>query len=390
MKLRFDATLDYQLEALAAITDLFEGMGPGGAGNEIGFSYGALQLTELGLANDLELDPDLLLRNLRAVQERNNPPQSEQLIAYNDPYGFCNFSIEMETGTGKTYVYLRSIFELNKRYGLKKFIIVVPSIAIREGVLSSIKLMRDHLMGLYDNVPFDYFVYDSKDLSKVRQFAISNEIQIMIINIQAFQRDVGDVQDYAQLTPEEEKKLNIIHREQDRLSGRRPIEFVQAVRPVVIIDEPQSVDTTPKAKRVINTLKPLVAFRYSATHVEPYHMIYKLDPIQAYDLGLVKQIEVSSVQAELNHNETFIRIDDIGYAKGAKTPHAKATIHVDTPNGPREKKVTLKQGADLSDLTNRPGYEGYIVINICAEPGLEQVEFANGRVLRLAQEESYG
>lgn len=387
MKLRFDATLDYQLEALAAITDLFEGMGPGGAGNEIGFSYGALQLTELGLANDLELDPDLLLRNLRAVQERNNLPQSEQLIAYNDPYGFCNFSIEMETGTGKTYVYLRSIFELNKRYGLKKFIIVVPSIAIREGVLSSIKLMRDHLMGLYDNVPFDYFVYDSKDLSKVRQFAISNEIQIMIINIQAFQRDVGDVQDYAQLTPEEEKKLNIIHREQDRVSGRRPIEFVQAVRPVVIIDEPQSVDTTPKAKRVINTLKPLVAFRYSATHVEPYHMIYKLDPIQAYDLGLVKQIEVSSVQAELNHNETFIRIDDIGYAKGAKTPHAKATIHVDTPNGPREKKVTLKQGADLSDLTNRPGYEGYIVINICAEPGLEQVEFANGRVLRLAQEE---
>ena len=165
MKLRFDATLDYQLEALAAITDLFEGMGPGGAGNEIGFSYGALQLTELGLANDLELDPDLLLRNLRAVQERNNLPQSEQLIAYNDPYGFCNFSIEMETGTGKTYVYLRSIFELNKRYGLKKFIIVVPSIAIREGVLSSIKLMRDHLMGLYDNVPFDYFVYDSKDFS---------------------------------------------------------------------------------------------------------------------------------------------------------------------------------------------------------------------------------
>jgi type III restriction enzyme len=387
LKLKFDATLDYQLEALAAITDLFEGMGSGGGGTEIGFSYGALKLTELGLANDLDLDPDLLLRNLRAVQERNNLPQSEELINYSDLYGFPNFSIEMETGTGKTYVYLRSIFELNKRYGLKKFIIVVPSIAIREGVLSSIKLMREHFMGLYDNVPFDFFVYDSKDLSKVRQFAISNEIQIMIINIQAFQRDVGDVKDYAKLTPEEEKRLNIIHREQDRLSGRRPIEFIQAVKPLVIIDEPQSVDTTPKAKRVIRTLNPLAAFRYSATHAEPYHMIYRLDPIQAYDLGLVKQIEVSSIQAEHNYNETFVRIDEIGYAKGAKTPRAKATIHVDTPNGPREKVVTLRQGTDLSDLTNRHGYEGYIVTNICAEPGLEQVEFGNGRVLKPAQEE---
>ncbi|HPT83844.1 MAG TPA: DEAD/DEAH box helicase family protein [Limnochordia bacterium] len=386
MKLRFDANLDYQADALAAITDLFEGMGSSGRGSEIGFSHGALQLTELGLANDLELEHDLLLQNLRAVQERNNLPQSERLIDYHGPYRFPNFSIEMETGTGKTYVYLRSIFELSKRYGLKKFIIVVPSIAIREGVLSSIKLMREHFLALYDNVPFDYFVYDSKDLSKVRQFAISNEIQIMIINIQAFQRDVGDVQDYAQLTPEEEKRLNIIHRAQDRLSGRRPIEYIQAVRPVVIIDEPQSVDTTPKAKRVINTLSPLVAFRFSATHVEPYHLIYKLDPIQAYDLGLVKQIEVSSIQAEQNYNETFIRIDAIGYTKGAKTPRAKATIHVDTPNGPREKAVTLRQGTDLSDLTNRSGYDGYIVTNIRAEPGLEQVEFANGRTLRLAQQ----
>lgn len=387
MKLKFDATLDYQLDALRAITDLFEGMSYGPRGQEVAVTQGALALAELGLANHLALDHERLLQNVQAIQERNNVPKSEQLINYKGPYKFPNFSIEMETGTGKTYVYLRSIFELNEKYGLKKFIIVVPSIAIREGVLSSIKLMREHFMGLYNNVPFDYFVYDSKDLSKVRQFATNNEIQIMIINIQAFQRDIGDVQDYAKLSEEEEKKLNIIHREHDKMSGRRPIEFIQAVKPIVIIDEPQSVDTTAKAKRVMSTLNPLVAFRYSATHLEPYNMLYSLDPIKAYNLKLVKQIEVSSIQAEENFNENFIRIDSIGYAKGAKTPHARATIHEDSANGPREKKVNLKHGSDLGDLTNRAGYDGYIVTNICAEPGLEQVEFANGKFFKIAEEE---
>jgi type III restriction enzyme len=387
LKLKFDATLDFQLDALAAITDLFEGMSYGEQGGEISLSSGALALTELGLANNLRLDTDLLLQNLHAIQERNNIPKSDSLLEYQGGYDFPNFSVEMETGTGKTYVYLRSIFELNEKYGLKKFIIVVPSIAIREGVLSSIKLMRDHFMALYNNVPFDHFVYDSKDLSKVRQFAANNEIQIMIINIQAFRRDVGDIQDYAELSAEAEKKLNIIHREQDRMSGRRPIEFIQATKPILIIDEPQSVDTTPKAKKVISTLNPLAAFRYSATHVEPYNILYSLDPIRAYDLKLVKQIEVASIRAEENFNETFIRIDSIGYAKGARTPHAKATIHVDTPNGPREKSVILKHGTDLSALTSRSGYDSYIVTNICAEPGLEQVEFANGKFLKVAAEE---
>lgn len=201
----------------------------------------------------------------------------------------------METGTGKTYVYLRTLFELNQKYGFKKFIIVVPSVAIREGVLSSITLMRDHFRGLYNNIPFDHFVYSSKDLSKVRQFTTSNEIQIMIINIQAFQKDAGDIENYSQLTEEQQKKLNVIHQERDQMTGRRPIEFVQAARPIVIIDEPQSVDTTAKSRRAIKTLKPLFCLRYSATHLNPYNLLYKLDPIRAYDMGLVKQIEVASI-----------------------------------------------------------------------------------------------
>lgn len=387
VKLKFDSRLDYQLDAINAITDLLEGMPYDDLYGQTSITGGALSLTQLGLANGLALDTELLLENLHEIQERNNVAKSTGLIDYNEIYKFPNFSIEMETGTGKTYVYLRSIFELNKKYGLKKFIIVVPSIAIREGVLSSIELMREHFLGLYDNVPFDHFVYDSKDLSKVWQFATNNEIQIMIINIQAFQRDIGDIKDYASLSPEEEKKLNIIHRPQDKLSGRRPIEFIQSTNPVLIIDEPQSVDTTNKAKNVITTLNPLLAFRYSATHVEPYNIIYSLDPIKAYDLKLVKQIEVSSIQAEDNFNETFIRINSIGYAKNAKTPHATATIHEDTPNGPREKNVTLRHGTDLSTLTERSGYDGYVVTNICAESGLEQVEFANGKYLNVHSEE---
>jgi len=388
MKLKFDSSLEFQLDAIGSVVDLFEGLPPKQSGFEVSFGQASGRLwNELGLGNQLMLDHAQLLKNLHAIQERNVIPKSRLLIESGAVYPFPNFSVEMETGTGKTYVYLRTIFELNRKYDYKKFIIVVPSVAIREGVLSSIEIMGEHLKGLYDNVPFDHFVYNSKDLSKVRQFAVSKEIQIMIINIQAFQKDAGDIEDFSKLSDEERKKLNIIHQEQDKMSGRRPIEYVQAANPIVIIDEPQSVDNTPKAKRAIKTLKPLFALRYSATHVNPYNLLYKLDPIKAYDMRLVKQIEVASIRSGDNFNETFIRLDQIGYAKGAKIPHAKATIHEDSPTGPKEKKITLKQGTDISQQTNRAGYDGYIVTNICAEPGLEHVEFANGKMLELLQEE---
>jgi len=390
VKLKFDANLEYQLEAVQAVMDLFEGLPPKQGQFEVslGRDAGTFEfMTELGIANQLDLDREQLLKNLHAVQERNTVPKSRFLREPGGDYGFPNFSVEMETGTGKTYVYLRNIFELNRKFGFRKFIIVVPSVAIREGVLSSINLMRDHFKGLYDNVPFDHFVYNSQDLSKVRQFAISNEIQIMIINIQAFQKDAGDIDDYAELSDEQRKKLNVIHQEQDKMSGRRPIEYVQTTNPIVIIDEPQSVDNTPKAKRAVRTLNPLLCLRYSATHANPYNLLYQLDPIRAYDMRIVKQIEVSSVRSEDSFNEVFIRLDQVGYAKGATIPHAKATIHEDRKGVPKQKKITLKQGTDISRQTNRPGYDGYIVTNICAEAGLEHVEFANGKMLVLHQEE---
>lgn len=384
MKLKFDSGLEYQIDAINAVTDLFEGLPPKQSPFEI--SFGSMSLTELGIGNQIMVEEKELLKNLHNIQERNTIPKSRLLIEEGDTYSFPNFSVEMETGTGKTYVYLRTIFELNRKYGFKKFIIVVPSVAIREGVLSSIDLMREHFRGLFDNVPFDHFVYSSGDLSKVRQFAVSNEIQIMIINIQAFQKDAGDIEDYTLLNDEQRKKLNIIHQDRDGMNGR-PIEHVQATNPVVIIDEPQSVDNTSKAKRAINTLNPLYCLRYSATHINPYNLLYQLDPIRAYDLRLVKQIEVSSIRADNNFNEVFIRLDNIGYAKNAKIPHAKATIYEDGSAGPKEKKLILKQGTDISQQTNRPGYDGFIVTNISAEPGLEHIEFANGKRLEVQQEE---
>lgn len=381
MKLKFNSELAYQQDALDSVVNLFNGM-PREAGT----------YTELGIANASNFmvqaqTNGALLENLHQIQTRNHIELSPQLIATDDSYTFPNFSVEMETGTGKTYVYLRSIFELHKHYGLRKFIIVVPSVPIREGVLASIEAMREHFRSLYDNVPFDHYVYKSTDLSKVRQFATANTVQILIINIQAFQKDAGDIEDYTQLTDEQRKKLNVIHQDQDRMSGRRPIEFIQTVRPILIIDEPQSVDNTVKAKRAISNLKPLCALRYSATHKNAYNLVYELGPIKAYDAKLVKQIAVSSIEAEQNINQAFLRLDHVGYERNAKTPSAKVTIFEDTANGTKEKTVKLKQGTDLADHTNRSGYQGYVVDEIYAEQGAEYVRFANNKVFEPKQEQ---
>jgi type III restriction enzyme len=388
MKLKFESSLGFQLDAIRSITDLFEGLPEQSSGLQIDFGkQGMTMFNELGIGNNQILMPDQLFKNLHAIQVRNNIPKSLALIDSLSPYEFSNFSIEMETGTGKTYVYLRTIFELNQLYGFKKFIIVVPSVAIREGVTSSIKLMKEHFKGLYNNVAFDDFVYQSKDLSRVRQFAVNNEVQIMVINIQAFQKDAGENVDYTSLTDEQKKKLNIIHQEQDKMSGRRPIEYVQATNPILIIDEPQSVDNTEKSQKAIRNLNPLFCMRYSATHTNPYNLLYQLNPVRAYDMRLVKQIEVIDASGTQDFNNTFVRLDAVGYWPAtSKTPQAKITIFEDTPNGTREKSIRIKHGTDLTSQTNRPDYEGYLVVNINAEPGNEYLEFQNGIVVELFTE----
>ena len=377
----------------AALTDLFEGQ-PQGAPEYAVINLGAMgslfagqERTELGVGNRLLLAEDKLTANTRAVQARNDielaDPQAalEAWELFDGPANQArrcpHFSVEMETGTGKTYVYLRTIFELSRRYGFQKFIIVVPSVAIREGVLKNIEITAEHFRALYNNLPFEHFVYDAKKINRLRQFATSNTLQILVINIDAFRKNFTGTED--------EQKSNVIYKESDKLSGRQPIEFVQAARPIVIIDEPQSVDSTDKAQEAIKALNPLCTLRYSATHRNPYNLVYRLDPVRAFELKLVKQIVVASAAAQGAANDAFVRVERIDYKDGIK---AKLRIHVQTTEGPKEKSVTVKKGADLFVLSNeRACYaQGFSVVEINAEPGAEFIRFNNGRTLRLGEE----
>lgn len=393
MKLQFDPNQRFQLDAVAAVTELFEGQ-PEGPPEYSVISLAALgglfegqERSELGVGNRLLLAESRLRENLRKIQTRNDievrdggaAPEAWDLfdVPANQGRRCPHFSVEMETGTGKTYVYLRTIFELSRRYGFQKFIIVVPSVAIREGVLKNIEITREHFRALYNNLPFEHFVYDAKKANRLRQFATSNTLQILVINIDAFRKNFTGT--------DEEQKSNVIYKESDKLSGRHPIEFVQAARSIVIIDEPQSVDATEKAQEAIKALNPLCTLRYSATHRNPYNLVYRLDPIRAFELKLVKQIVVASAAAQDALNEPFVRVEKIDYKKGIK---AKLRIHVQTDQGPKEKGVTVRQKADLFTLSaDRALYRnGFEIAEINAEPGNEYLRFANGRRLRLGEE----
>lgn len=379
MRLKFDPSLQYQQDAINAVVGLFDGQ-PIVQTSAMTFwslQSGGLFQTELGMGNRLTLQAEDILKNLRAVQEGSGIEKSDALQG-------MEFSIEMETGTGKTYVYLRTIFELNRTYGFTKFIVVVPSVAIREGVLKSIDMMKEHFQTLYEKAPFDHFVYDSRRLGKVRQFATSNQIQIMVINIQSFQKDVAD-KELSEMTEDELKKLNVINRENDRMAGRRPIEFIQAASPIVIIDEPQSVDNTEKSRRAIRNLNPLLTIRYSATHRNPYNLLYKLDPIKAYDLRLVKRIEVASVRSDDSFNDGYVKLLETDNTNGIK---ARVEIHKEGPSGPKAAKLWVKQGDDLYFKSGqREIYrDGYIVQNIDCTRGSKYIEFNQGRFLELGQE----
>lgn len=393
MKIQFDANQQFQLDAVTAVTGLFDGQ-PQGApeyavikmGN-YGELYAGQDRSELGVGNRLLLDDSKLTGNVRTVQALNDieiidtsvPLESWELfdIPANQSRQCHHFSVEMETGTGKTYVYLRTIFELSREYGFQKFIIVVPSVAIREGVLKNIEITAEHFRALYNNLPFEHFVYDARKVNRLRQFATSNNLQILVINIDAFRKNFTGT--------EAEQKSNVIYKESDKLSGRQPIEFVQAARPIVIIDEPQSVDATDKAQEAIKALNPLCTLRYSATHRNPYNLVYRLDPVRAFELKLVKQIVVASAAAEGAANDAFVRVEQIDYKNGIK---AKLRIHVQTNDGPKEKPITVKQGADLYALSGERAIyaQGYSVAEINAEPGNEYIRFNNGRTLKLGEE----
>jgi len=360
VKIQFDSNQEYQLDAIQATVDVFDGQPLAQGEYEIRFDQmGGDVVSQLGVGNNVVLDESRIVHNIQTIQDRNDiKPPVEDLSQG------MNFSIEMETGTGKTYVYLRSIYELNKTYGLKKFVIVVPSVAIREGVLKNIELTKEHFRTIYGNVPIDYWVYDSKQVSRLRGYANSNELQILIINIDAFNKD-----------------LNVINRDDiDDMYGRKPIEFLQATNPIVIVDEPQNMESEP-AKAAIEKLNPLCTFRYSATHRNVYNLLYRLDPVRAYDI--VKRIEVDAILDEPDFNKPYIEVKSVKATKTKIT--AKLAIDIDTPNGPKRKTISVsKNGTDLFDKSNeRTAYQGYIVNEINA--GNEFIAFSNGVTIYAGQ-----
>lgn len=375
IKLRFESSQSHQLSGVKAITDLFEGQPLAKGESEISFSMegASIALTEKGIGNNLIISDEQILKNVQTVQKRNGIVLSESLIpSYTEDkqteFTRYNFTIEMETGTGKTYTYLRSIYELNKVYGFKKFVIVVPSVAIKEGAVKSLQITHEHFQTLYGNPSINYVMYDGRNYTSLKNFATSNAIQILVINIDSFAKDANTI--------------NTI-----RETGVKPIEYLQATNPIVIIDEPQRMETDIRRLAIYN-LNPLCTLRYSATHRNFYNLVYSLNPVQAYDLGLVKQIEVDGITANSDFNTAFLRI--VGFEQKKKSLKAMIAIHVQSLFDVKEKIVKVFIGDDLFALSGgREIYkDGYIINSMHVADEKVIVEFSNGLIL--SQDEEVG
>jgi type III restriction enzyme len=366
MRLTFEPDLDYQLDAIESACDLFRGqeicrteftvsLDPAEQQQRFGYAE-----SDLGIGNRLSLLDDELEKNLHEIQTRNGLRPSESLTS-------GNFTVEMETGTGKTYVYLRTLFELNKRYGFTKFVIVVPSVAIKEGVYKSLQMMEDHFRSLYANAPFEYFLYDSSKLGQVRNFATSSHIQIMVVTVGAINK----------------RDVNNLYKDSEKTGGEKPIDLIRATRPVLIVDEPQSVDGGLKGagKSALESMAPLCTLRYSATHADKHHMLYRLDAVDAYERKLVKQIEVASATVEGGFNKAYLRLVKVANARNRIT----ATVEIDKERNGRvvREQIPVQDGDDLEMVTGRALYHDYRVGEIRVEPGNEFME------LRMPNDEAF-
>lgn len=369
MKLHFEPNLDYQMQAIEAVCDLFRGQevcrteftvtmkAPMPVGSDLFPGTQPEQMTlgmaesDLGVGNRLTLLDDELHKNLADIQLRGGLPPSGALAS-------GDFTVEMETGTGKTYVYLRSIFELNKRYGFSKFVIVVPSVAIKEGVYKTLQITEDHFKGLYAGVPLDYFLYDSNKLGQVRNFATSSNIQVMVVTVGAINK----------------KDVNNLYKDSEKTGGEKPIDLIKATRPIVIVDEPQSVDggLEGRGKEALDAMNPLCTLRYSATHVNKHHMVFRLDAVDAYERKLVKQIEVASATVEDAHNKPFVRLVSVANKRG--TISARVELDVATASGVKRQELVVSDGDDLEQLARRPIYADFRVGEINTAKGDEFME----------------
>ena len=357
MKFHFEPDLDFQLQAIESVCGLFLGQeicrseftvtqNPANLQTHLTFAQ-----NDLGIGNRLTLLDEEILQNLNAIQLRNG-------VRPSDAVNSGDFTVEMETGTGKTYVYLRTIFELNKRFGFTKFVIVVPSIAIKEGVYKSLQITEEHFRALYSGTPFDYFLYDSTKLGQVRNFATSPQIQIMVVTVGAINK----------------KDVNNLYKESENTGGEKPIDLIRATRAILIVDEPQSVDggLVGRGREAIEAMNPLCTLRYSATHADRHHMVYRLDAVDAYERKLVKQIEVASAVVEHAHNRPYVHLESIGNRSG--TISARVKLDVEAAGGIRRQLKIVQDGDDLEQTTGRAVYRECRIGEIRVEKGNEFVE----------------
>ncbi len=352
MKFKFDANQEFQLKAVSSIIDIFEGQGKNGHEN-------VLHKNDLlGIyPNRIDLASDEIFKNIEAIQKRNGISQD---IAHE-----MDFSVEMETGTGKTYVYLRTIFELNRCYHFKKFIILVPSVAIREGVIQTLNITKDHFRELYDNLPYRFYEYVSRNLSQVKHFAQSANLEIMVMTMGSFNKDA-----------------DILYDNRDQMQGEQPITYIQKTSPILILDEPQNMEGEATQEKLRN-FNSLFRLRYSATHKNLYNLMYQLAPYDAYQMGLVKKIEVYSVADEDNSESPGPFINLLSVTSTRTVLKAKVEVLVKDSHGNIKKNtVTLKQNDDLAKVADNSIYDRYIIDEMTVDApdygSVGSIRFRNG------------
>jgi len=367
MKFQFEH-LEYQENAIHSIVDIFDGQETYQSRFTVTAAHTAAKdgqtsaFDDLGYGNQLRLTDNELYRNIKQIQQRN-----KLAISSPEEVALKEYCVEMETGTGKTYVYLRTIMELHAKHNFTKFIIVVPSVPIREGVKAAIKNTRDQLRKDFNNVIYETFVYDSKDVTRIQNFARSQNIEIMVINIQAFNAEE-----------------NIINKQRDT-TGVAPIELIAATNPIIIVDEPQSTSNTVLAKKAISKLNPLAIFNYSATFREGQkpNMMYRLNAADAYDQKLVKQIEVASVVPKNFYNQPYVKMTEFKATKTKVT--AKVELHAIQNNSIVPKIFSLRQNDDLRSLTNNDVYRDNFIVTEIGNSSNPFVQFMNGKYVTMEE-----
>ena len=375
MKFKFKIQ-QYQTEAVDATVNVFAGQ-PSKTNTQYRRDLGrrksgtiTFEEEYVGYRNaDVELTDGQLLANIKQMQTNGNIPQSASL-SKPEGLGACSLDIEMETGTGKTYVYIKTMFEMNKRYGWSKFIVVVPSIAIREGVFKSFTMLEDHFMEQYGKKA-RFFIYNSGNLTQIDSFSSDASINVMIINAQAFARDLKE--------GASNKVSLIMYSKRDDFQSRRPIDVIAANRPIIVMDEPQKMEGQA-TQRALKNFKPLFVLNYSATHKTSHNCVYALDAFDAYRQRLVKKIQVKGITLQnLLGNQSYIYFDSIVLSKN-KAPEVKLEIEVKGATATRRQICKFGLRDSLFDASGLPAYKEFVISDI--HPLTNTIYFLNGDSLR--------